>query len=139
MNVETFEKLFIWKESKNLFVDLCNKFTDAEFKDYFYKNQLLKATLSVSNNIADGYEKGYGKELVKYLGIAKGSLGEVKSMLIVGNDLGYFVEDEYSKLMESLNKIVAGIISFIKSRTEKKEEIKSESTDSKYKLKSPPL
>jgi hypothetical protein len=57
MNVETFEKLFIWKESKNLFVDLCNKFAGAEFKDYFYKNQLLKATLAVSNNIADGYEK----------------------------------------------------------------------------------
>jgi four helix bundle protein len=57
MNVETFEKLFIWKESKDLFVNLCNKFAGAEFKDYFYKNQLLKATLAVSNNIADGYEK----------------------------------------------------------------------------------
>jgi len=57
MNVETFEKLFIRRESKDLFVNLCNKFAGVEFKDYFYKNQLLKATLSVSNNIADGYQK----------------------------------------------------------------------------------
>ncbi|MFZ2150631.1 MAG: four helix bundle protein [Candidatus Absconditicoccaceae bacterium] len=122
MNVETFEKLFIRKESKDLFVNLCNKFAGAEFKDYFYKNQLLKATLAVSNNIADGYEKGFGKELIKYLGIAKGSMGEVKSMLIVGNDLGYFTTDEYSKFMESLNKTVAGIVGFIKSKTKKDEE-----------------
>ncbi len=131
MNVETFEKLFIWKESKNLFVDLCNKFAGAEFKDYFYKNQLLKATLAVSNNIADGYEKWYGKELIKYLGIAKWSMWEVKSMLIVGNDLWYFTSDEYSKFMESLNKTVAWIVWFIKSKTKKEEEIKTDLVSNK--------
>lgn len=129
MNVETFEKLFIWKESKDLFVNLCNKFAGAEFKDYFYKNQLLKATLSVSNNIADGYEKWFGKELIKYLGIAKWSMWEVKSMLIVWNDLWYFTSDEYSKFMESLNKTVAWIVWFVKSKTKKDAE-KSESLNS---------
>jgi four helix bundle protein len=92
---------------------------------------LLKATLAVSNNIADGYEKWYGKELIKYLGIAKWSMWEVKSMLIVGNDLWYFTSDEYSKFMESLNKTVAWIVWFIKSKTKKEEEIKTDLVSNK--------
>ena len=119
MNVETFEKLFIWKESKDLFVSLCNKFGSVEFKDYFYKNQLLKATLAVSNNIADGYERWYGKWLIRYLSIAKWSIAQVKSMLIAWNDLWYFVEEEYSKFIESVNKTIAWIVWFIKSQNKK--------------------
>lgn len=128
MNVETFEKLFIWKESKDLFVNLCNKFADAEFKDYFYKNQLLKATLSVSNSIADGYQKWYGKWLIRDLIVAKWSMWQVKSMILVGNDLWYFITDEYSKLMESINKTMAWIVWFIKSQN-KKDEVKPELTE----------
>ncbi len=128
MNVETFEKLFIWKESKDLFVNLCNKFSGAEFKDYFYKNQLLKATLAVSNNIADGYQKWYGKWLVRDLIVAKWSMWQVKSMILVGNDLWYFVADEYSKFMESINKTMAWIVWFIRSQN-KKDEVKPELDD----------
>ena len=121
MYKETFEKLFIWKESKELFVNLCDKFTKTEFKDYFYKNQLLKATLSISNNIADGYERPTGNDLMRFFGIAKWSAGEVRSMLIIWKDLWYFIEEEYSKTLESVNKIMSWIVGFIKSKDKKEE------------------
>ena len=46
-------------------------------------NQIQRATLSISNNIAEGFERGSTKELLNYLYIARGSAAEVRSMLCV--------------------------------------------------------
>jgi len=65
--------LYIRKEAKQLFLELYKIFTQQTFKDYFFKDQILKATLSISNNIAEGYERQTKKELIRFLFIAKGS------------------------------------------------------------------
>jgi four helix bundle protein len=49
----TFEDLFVWKESNDLFLELYKIFSDKNFKDYFFRDQILRATLSISNNIAE--------------------------------------------------------------------------------------
>ena len=49
----TFEDLFVWKESNDLFLELYKVFSDKKFKDHFFKDQILRATLSISNNIAE--------------------------------------------------------------------------------------
>jgi four helix bundle protein len=53
LNNKTFEKLFVWDESKELFISFYKTFKNNNFKDYFYKDQLFRATLSISNNIAE--------------------------------------------------------------------------------------
>jgi four helix bundle protein len=53
MNTKTFENLYIWQESKNIFIDLYKLVSKNDFKDYFFKDQLLRASLSISNNIAE--------------------------------------------------------------------------------------
>jgi hypothetical protein len=60
--------------------------------------------------------------------VAKWSMWQVKSMILVGNDLWYFVADEYSKFMESINKTMAWIVWFIRSQN-KKDEVKPELDD----------
>ena len=82
MTYERFEDLPVWRESIRL-AEGCEDFLIAA-KDritYSKRDQLDRCSLSVSNNIAEGFERGTTKELLAFLYIARGSAGEVRSML----------------------------------------------------------
>jgi four helix bundle protein len=86
MKYRRFEDLPVWQDS----VELARKmyeFTAAEplRRHRGLRDQLESAALSVSNNIAEGFERGTTKELLAFLYIARGSAGEVRSMLHVLN------------------------------------------------------
>lgn len=77
-----FEDLPVWKEAITL-AEGCEDFINAA-KDkitWSKRDQIDRASLSVSNNIAEGFERGTTKELLAFLYIARGSAGEVRSML----------------------------------------------------------
>jgi four helix bundle protein len=77
-----FEELPVWQESIRL-AEGCEDFLTAA-KDritWSKRNQLDRASLSISNNIAEGFERGTTSELLAFLYIARGSAGEVRSML----------------------------------------------------------
>lgn len=81
---QRFEDLPVWRAAADLY-DRIDDFIDrapprmrASFRD-----QLERATLSVSNNIAEGFERGTTNELLAFIYIARGSAGEVRSMLTV--------------------------------------------------------
>jgi four helix bundle protein len=82
MTYSRFEELPVWQEAIRLFD---NVYDMTESKDwtgsYSLKDQLERAALSVSNNIAEGFERGTTNELLAFLYIARGSAGEVRSML----------------------------------------------------------
>jgi len=84
MTYESFEDLPAWQSAAELY----NRVLDLleEHGSRFspgYRNQLDRAALSVSNNIAEGFERTTNKELLNFLGIARGSAGEVRSMMAV--------------------------------------------------------
>ncbi len=86
MKYRRFEDLPVWQDS----VELARKmyeFTAAEplRRHRGLRGQLESAALSVSNNVAEGFERGTTKELLAFLYIARGSAGEVRSMLHVLN------------------------------------------------------
>jgi four helix bundle protein len=79
-----FEELPAWQTAANLYntvLDLLAR-REAQLSPTF-RNQLERAALSVSNNIAEGFERLTTAELLSFLGIARGSAGEVQSMLLV--------------------------------------------------------
>lgn len=79
---DRFENLPVWKEAI-LLAEECENFLLAA-KDsitWSKRDQLDRASLSVSNNIAEGFERGSTNELLQFLYIARGSAGEVRSML----------------------------------------------------------
>src|SRR5436190_6568192 len=81
---ETFEDLPVWQEAARLYnavLDLLEGST-VPFSSGF-RNQFDRAALSVSNNIAEGFERSTTAELLQFLGFARGSAGEVRSMLAV--------------------------------------------------------
>ena len=83
MTYQRFEYLPVWNDAIAL-AEGCEYFLLAA-KDHITwskRDQLDRASLSVSNNIAEGFERGTTNELLNFLYIARGSAGEVRSMLI---------------------------------------------------------
>ncbi len=79
---ERFEDLPVWQEAARLY-EAVDTLLSAGPKGVSrsFADQLERATLSVSNNIAEGFERGTTNELLMFLYIARGSAGETRSML----------------------------------------------------------
>jgi len=79
-----FEDLPAWKDAARLYVSIEDLVKDNAFKNHGdMRDQLLRATLSISNNIAEGFERGSTNDLIRFIYYARGSAGEVRSMLQV--------------------------------------------------------
>lgn len=84
MKYERFEDLPVWKAAAELAVQIFAWSSHPWFRGKGdLANQHQRATLSVSNNIAEGFERGSTNELLQFIYIARGSAGEVRSMLCV--------------------------------------------------------
>jgi len=82
MTYQRFEDLPVWQEAARLY-DLADDFLEEAPRRLraAFRNQFERAVLSVSNNIAEGFERGTTNELLAFIYIARGSAGEVRSML----------------------------------------------------------
>lgn len=84
MKYRQFEDLPVWKDSAELAVRMYEFTTADHFRRHpGLRDQLERAALSMSNNIAEGFERGSTSELLAFLYISRGSAGEVRSMLKV--------------------------------------------------------
>src|SRR4051812_37921491 len=68
------------------------------YKDFGLKDQMRRCAVSVSSNIAEGFERGGKREFKRYLVIAKSSNTELRSQLILTKDLGYISDNEYKNI-----------------------------------------
>ena len=94
-SINSFEDLAIWQNAQELGVqvfDLSLKNLPIS-KDYSFKDQIKRAVLSISNNIAEGFEYNNNNDFVRYLRIAKGSCGEVRNCLIFAIKINYASEE----------------------------------------------
>lgn len=91
MKYNRFEELPVWQDATNLSVMIFQLTDDKSFRFRGdIANQLQRAALSVSNNIAEGFERGTTAELITFLYYSRGSSGEVRSILNVCERLDYF-------------------------------------------------
>jgi four helix bundle protein len=113
MKIDSFEDIVAWQKAKKLTVEvyLLTKNT----KDNSFNNQLQRASVSIMNNIAEGFERKSNKELKQFLFIAKGSCGEVRSMLRLAEDLHYAEEDKLKPLLDESLQISKMLSGFIKT------------------------
>ena len=105
--MRNFENLRIWQDSQLICREIYNLF--ASSKDFGLKDQIQRASVSISNNIAEGCESGSDKLFARYLQIAKGSCAGVKSMLYLSEDLGYCNKPQGDELRNKINQIIFGI------------------------------
>lgn len=107
----SFRDLVAWQKTRKLAVLIYGDFKNC--KDFSFRDQIQRATVSSMNNIAEGFAKRSDKSFRNYLLITKGSLSEVQSMLILAHDLGYIskeTRDERFTLAEEAAKVTSGLI-----------------------------
>ena len=108
---KTFEELRIWQQARILVQNIysCFKTGTIAYKDFGFRDQFQRAAISVMNNIAEGFERGSKADFARFLDIAKGSCGEVRSMLYIASDIGYLDEENFQKLTKDVVLLSKGI------------------------------
>ena len=107
----TLEELWVWQQARQMVADVYRDFgreSPAE-RDYAFRRQLQSAAVSVMNNIAEGFERKSSAEFHRFLDIAKGSCGEVRSMYYVAEDLGYLSREIAYERRSRCLRISSGI------------------------------
>lgn len=108
-----FEELWVWQQARELVMKTYNDFPNgSSFNDYGFLNQIQRASISIMNNIAEGFERH--TEFARFLDIAKGSCGEVRSLYYTAEDLGYIKSSIAEERRTRAKQISAGIASLTK-------------------------
>ena len=106
--VRTFEDLLIWQMGIELVKRVYVLTASGSFtKDFELRAQICRASVSIPTNIAEGFERASRKEYLNFLNIAKGSAGEVRSLLYVALEVGYLQTESYEELRGQVKKISA--------------------------------
>ena len=113
MKIERFEDILAWQKAKTMTLLVYKSFKSC--KDFSFKNQVERASISVMNNIAEGFERQTNKDFRNFLFIAKGSCGEVRSMLSVAKELEYIGEKDFSTVSALTIEISRMLSGFIKT------------------------
>lgn len=111
MKINSFEDIIAWKKSKEFTLLIYSDLK--ECRDYSFRDQIQRASVSIMNNIAEGFERGGNKEFRNFLFIAKGSSAEVRSMLGLALELNYISKNEHAKLINlsvEISKLLSGLI-----------------------------
>ena len=113
--LDKFEDLKCWQSARVLVNMIYRQCKKGELKnDWDTKSQLKRATLSIMNNIAEGFGRINEKDALKFYDYAQSSGFEVRSMLYVLIDLEYITENEFETLMNETNKTINLTLGFIR-------------------------
>lgn len=120
MKIERFEDLKCWQKSKLLALTIYKLTNNSESfsKDYGLKDQIRRASVSAPSNIAEGFERNGNKEFIQFVSIAKGSLGEVRTQLLIAHELSYINKTEFescNSLALEAGKLCSGLLTYLKS------------------------
>ena len=101
-------------------------------RDSVLKNQLRRGVVSISSNIAEGFERSGDGEFIQFLSVAKGSCGEVRSQLYLAYDQRYLSEVEFHEMthrVQGIGRLIAALMKYLRN---------SNVNGLKYKKQSPP-
>jgi four helix bundle protein len=107
-----FEDLWIWQQARELVKEIYEDFrTGVPSKDFGFRDQIQRAGISIMNNLAEGFERSTDADFARFLDLAKGSCGEVRSLYYAAEDLGYITSADAETRRSRARKISAGIAS----------------------------
>jgi four helix bundle protein len=116
--IKSFEDIEAWQKARSLSKEIFELTNVGTFsKDFGLRDQINRASGSIMDNIAEGFERNGTKEFIQFLAIAKGSAGEVLSQLSRALDRNHLTNEQYNNLAEStkqISKMINGFITYLR-------------------------
>jgi four helix bundle protein len=110
---KSFEEMDVRKSAYQLSISLGKIFYDPSFRNYSFQDQIMRASISVSNNIAEWNNRWSAKDFVKFLFISKGSCAEVRSMIYLAHEFGYITSQQKEVFLNETLSIINQLGKFI--------------------------
>lgn len=119
MPTKSFENLLVWQEGHKLVVEVYRISTQFPRDEMFgLTNQIRRAAVSVTSNIAEGFSRNTNKDKLQFYYISMGSLKELKNQLIVARDFGYLDHETFEGLNSSeemVGRLLSGLIRSVRN------------------------
>ena len=115
MVVKSFKDLIAWQKAHQLCLGIYKTFKTC--KDWNFKDQIQRASVSVMDNIAEGYARKSDKTLHHYLMMSRGSVAEVESLLILAVGLNYISKQQQERLILQTEDVAKLISAFARKLT----------------------
>lgn len=118
--IRSYKDLVVWQQAVDLALDIyriSDKFPDHE--KFGISNQLRRASISISSNIAEGWGRNSTKNYIQFLRISRGSLLEIESIIHVTQKLNYISESDHdaiSSRIEAISKMLNRLISTLENK-----------------------
>ena len=114
--VRSFEDLMVWQMESNWSKRIYVMTSAGAFnKDFALRDQIRRVGISIPTNIAEGFERASRKEYLLFLNIAKGSAGEVRSLLRIALEVGYLEEASYLEIKNSVTALSSSLFNQIRA------------------------
>ena len=120
MGFKKFEDIIAWQKAQDLAVEIYKEF--GTIRDFGFKDQICRAAVSISSNIAEGFDRSTDKEFRVFLHYSRGSSAEVKSLLKLAPRLNLCSQDKADMLFikaEEVGKILGGLIITMNNKIKK--------------------
>ena len=119
--INSFEDLIIWQKAQDIAARIYILADTNEFikKDFSLRNQLKTASLSISDNIAEGFEYNNNADFNRYLRISKGSCGELRNKILFIKRKNFIVEQDAKEIgaeLKILGKQIGSLMAKIKAK-----------------------
>ena len=113
-----FEDIDAWQKARTLVKAVYEVTSQPPFaKDFGLRDQVRRSGVSIMANIAEGFERGGNREFLQFLGIAKGSVGELRSHLYVALDQGYIPQQVFNQFhteLRNLASVIGGLMNYLR-------------------------
>jgi four helix bundle protein len=118
MSKKEYYDLDVWKEAKELSLEVYKLTSQFPTEEQFaLTSQMRRSAISIPSNIAEGCGRNTPKDTLRFLSIARGSLYELETQLILSNDLRYTDSDTLNQLLEKVKtckKLINGFAKYYK-------------------------
>ena len=117
--IKSFTDLDAWQEAHKLVVMIYKMSKNFPREEIFgLTNQMRRATISVTSNIAEGFSRQSYKDKIQFYSVALGSLTELQNQLLAARDIEYLTKNQFAQLADKsviVHKILSGLIKSSKS------------------------
>jgi four helix bundle protein len=113
MPYHSFEDLEVWKKACRLTIRIYRELQGS--RDYSLKDQMTRSAVSIASNIAEGAERGSGRDFKRFLTIAKGSAAELRTQIYIAERVGTLPHDKAAQFVSDVKHVSAMLHKLTKS------------------------